>query len=95
MEKLAEPEIAERLSINKGWERLGDMLVKNWQFASASRALDFVNRVSGLAQLQEHHPEIVLSYREVRIELSTHAVGGITDADFHLAAAIDQLPSDR
>ena len=79
----------------KGWERHGDMLVRSWQFPSFRRALEFVNQVAAVAETQAHHPEIVLSYRVVRVELSTHAEGGLTDLDFNLATQINTLPSDR
>ena len=95
MAKLSEPEIVERMPNAKGWERHGDMLVRSWQFPSFRRALEFVNQVAAVAETQAHHPEIVLSYRVVRVELSTHAEGGLTDLDFNLATQINTLPSDR
>ena len=79
----------------KGWERHGDMLVRSWQFPSFRRALEFVNQVAALAEKFDHHPDIILSYRTVRLELSTHSDGGLTDRDFEFAAEIDALPTDR
>jgi 4a-hydroxytetrahydrobiopterin dehydratase len=95
MSKLTEAEIAGRLPAAKGWERLGDMLVRSWHFPSSRRALGFVTDVVDLAERSGHHPDIVLSYRTVRLELSTHAVGGVTDADFSLLAQIETIPADR
>lgn len=95
MEKLSESQIAARVEALKGWSRVGDMLVRSWQFASAHRALEFVTTVAKLCDQRGHHPDIVLSYREVRVELSTHQVGGVTDADFALASAIDAIPAER
>ena len=95
MAKLSEPEILDKLPAAKGWERHGDMLVRSWQFPSCRRALEFVNLVAGLAETFDHHPDIVLSYRDVRLELSTHADGGLTDRDFALAAEVNALPTDR
>ncbi len=95
MPKLNEPEVLGRMATAKDWERLGDMLVRSWQFATSRRALEFVGRVVELAERTGHHPDIILSYRVVRLELSTHAHGGLTDEDFALAAAIDALPADR
>ncbi len=95
MEKISESGIQERLAGLKGWDRLGDMLVKNWQFSSSQRALEFVNAIAGVAQQLEHYPDIVLSYREVRVESSTHSAGGVTEVDFRLASAVDQLATDR
>ncbi len=95
MPKLNEPEIASRLETAKDWERLGDMLVRSWQFASTRRALEFVNQVVALAERLDHHPDIILSYRTVRLETSTHADGGLTEIDFTLAAEVDMIPFDR
>jgi 4a-hydroxytetrahydrobiopterin dehydratase len=95
MAKLSEPEILAKMPSAKGWERHGDMLVRSWQFPSFRRALEFVNQVAALAEKSDHHPDIVLSYRTVRLELSTHSDGGLTDLDFGFAAEINALPSDR
>ena len=95
MAKLSEPEILERMPDAKGWERHGDMLVRSWQFPSFRRALEFVNQVAALAEKSDHHPDIILSYRKVRLELSTHAEGGLTDLDFQVASEINAFPTDR
>jgi 4a-hydroxytetrahydrobiopterin dehydratase len=95
MVKLSEPEILERMATAKGWERHGDMLVRSWQFPSFRRALEFVNHVAALAEKYDHHPDIILSYRLVRLEMSTHSEGGLTATDFAFASEINALPSDR
>jgi 4a-hydroxytetrahydrobiopterin dehydratase len=95
MAKLSEPEILAKMPMAKGWDRHGDMLVRSWQFPSFRRALEFVNQVAALAEKSDYHPDIVLSYRKVRLELSTHSEGGLTDRDFDYAAEINALPTDR
>jgi 4a-hydroxytetrahydrobiopterin dehydratase len=95
MPKLSEPEIDAKLPMAKGWDRHGDMLIRSWQFPSFRRALEFVNQVAALAEKSDHHPDIILSYRKVRLELSTHSDGGLTDLDFTLASEINTLPTDR
>jgi len=95
MPKLSEPEILAKLPMAKGWDRHGDMLIRSWQFPSFRRALEFVNQVAALAEKSDHHPDIILSYRKVRLELSTHSDGGLTDRDFSLASEINTLPTDR
>jgi 4a-hydroxytetrahydrobiopterin dehydratase len=95
MPKLSEPEILEKMTVAKGWDRHGDMLVRSWQFPSFRRALEFVNQVAGLAEKFDHHPDIVLSYRSVRLELSTHSEGGLTDLDFSFASEVNAFPADR
>jgi 4a-hydroxytetrahydrobiopterin dehydratase len=95
MPKLTEAEIVGRLPSAKGWVRIGDMLVRSWNFPSARRALDFVKDVVELSDESDHHPDIVLSYRTVRLEVSTHAEGGLTDLDFAYIVKIDSLPTER
>jgi 4a-hydroxytetrahydrobiopterin dehydratase len=95
MAKLSESEILAKMPTAKGWDRHGDMLVRSWQFPSFRRALEFVNQVAALAEKSDHHPDIVLSYRTVRLELSTHSEGGLTDLDFNLLVEINAVPTDR
>jgi 4a-hydroxytetrahydrobiopterin dehydratase len=95
MPKLSEPEILAKMPMAKGWERHGDMLIRSWQFPSFRRALEFVNQVAALAEKSDHHPDIILSYRKVRLELSTHSEGGLTERDFALAGEVNAVPTDR
>jgi 4a-hydroxytetrahydrobiopterin dehydratase len=95
MSKLTETEIQARLPDAKGWERHGDMLVRTWQFPSFRRAIEFVNQVSTLLEKSEHYPDIHVSFRNVQLEMSTHDVGGLTEQDFALIAAINGIPTDR
>jgi len=56
-------------------------------------ALEFFNHVAALAEEEGHHPDLhLVGYRNVAIELWTHAIGGLSENDFILAAKIDQLP---
>ncbi len=95
MSKLSEPEIHDRMSVAKGWDRHGDMLARSWQFPSFRRALEFVNQVGAIAEKHDHHPDILLSYRQVQLQLSTHSEGGLTERDFEFASEINALPTDR
>lgn len=95
MPKLSEPEIVARLPMAKGWERHGDMMVRTWQFPSFRRAMEFVNQVAVLFEKSEHYPDLIVTFRIVRIEVSTHDVGGLTEGDFALIAAINEIPTDR
>jgi len=54
-------------------------------------AIDFVNEVAQVAQKQDHHPDICISYNKVRLEFSTHKIGGLSKNDFILAAKVDRL----
>jgi 4a-hydroxytetrahydrobiopterin dehydratase len=71
----------------------GKRLRREWRVKDFATALDFFNRVGQVAEAEDHHPDLHLTgYRNVAIELSTHAVGGLTENDFILAAKIDKLP---
>ena len=65
---------------------------KNWVFKNFVQALDFLNKVGAVAEAEAHHPDLHLeSYRNVAIEIWTHAIGGLSENDFILAAKIDQI----
>jgi 4a-hydroxytetrahydrobiopterin dehydratase len=88
---LAENEIAQRLA-GSGWAREGDAIVREWKLADFAAAIAFVNRVAALAEAADHHPDILLhGWNRVRLELSTHSQGGLTESDFALAREIDGL----
>src|SRR5215470_14262431 len=71
----------------------GQRIRREWRVKDFPTALDFFNRVGEIAEQEDHHPDLHLTgYRQVAIELSTHAVGGLTENDFILAAKIDKLP---
>lgn len=81
----------EFLSRLTGWELVdGVRIVKVFTFADFAQALAFVNRVGALAEAEGHHPDILLSWGRVRIELWTHKIGGLSESDIILAAKIDQ-----
>lgn len=69
----------------------GFQLERVYEFADFAEALKFVNVVGELAEKAQHHPDIELSYGKVVLHLSTHKVGGLTDADFDLAQSIDKV----
>ena len=78
-----------------GWRLThdGQRIRKDWTVKHFMAGMDFFNRVAELAEQDGHHPDIHLEgYRKVWIELWTHAIGGLSENDFILAAKIDQLP---
>jgi 4a-hydroxytetrahydrobiopterin dehydratase len=88
---LTEPETAQRLA-GSSWVRDGDAIVRDLQFKDFAAALSFVNRVGELAEAANHHPDVLLhGWNKVRLTLSTHSAGGLTDADFAMAGRIDDL----
>ncbi|OGN07246.1 MAG: hypothetical protein A2940_00570 [Candidatus Wildermuthbacteria bacterium RIFCSPLOWO2_01_FULL_48_29] len=76
--------------LDSGWEvREGKMVVRRFTFKTFREAIDFVNRVASLAEREGHHPDIIIRYNKVTLELSTHAIGGLSENDFILASKID------
>jgi 4a-hydroxytetrahydrobiopterin dehydratase len=74
------------------WRREGDALVRDFEFADFAGAMAFANRVADAAEAANHHPDILVhGWNKVRLTLSTHSAGGVTDADHQLARTIDGL----
>jgi 4a-hydroxytetrahydrobiopterin dehydratase len=91
MAQLTDDEIERRLS-GGAWSREGQAIFREWKLADFAAAIAFVNRVAELAEQANHHPDILVhGWNKVRLELSTHSAGGLTDADFALAERIDAL----
>ncbi|HEY1457444.1 MAG TPA: 4a-hydroxytetrahydrobiopterin dehydratase [Solirubrobacteraceae bacterium] len=91
MSTLSDHEIEQRLT-GGHWRREADAIVRDYQLDDFASAVAFVNRVAELAETAGHHPDILVhAYNRVRLELSTHSHGGLTQADFDLAASIDAL----
>jgi 4a-hydroxytetrahydrobiopterin dehydratase len=71
-------------------------ITRSFKFPDFKSALEFVNRVGAVAEEQGHHPDILLAWGKAEITLWTHAVNGLTESDFIMAAKIDGLePFDR
>lgn len=91
---LSEEEARVYLPEVPGWEmREGKSLRRRFRFKDFVEAMAFVNRVAAVAEEEGHHPDIFISYNRVRIDLSTHAIDGLSENDFILAAKIDRLYS--
>jgi len=73
------------------WQEKDNTLVKEFSFADFKSALEFVNKVGELAENMNHHPDIELGWGRVRISLSTHSEGKVTDKDRQLAKDIDNV----
>jgi 4a-hydroxytetrahydrobiopterin dehydratase len=93
MTPLTDAEIEQRLTAAEHWQRGEDRsIVRDWTFADFAAAVAFVNRVAELAEVANHHPDILIhGWNNVRLTLSTHSQGALTDADFQLASQIDRL----
>src|SRR5262245_51747478 len=71
-----------------GWERRDSTLVKTFSFDSYEAGLKFLNAVAGIAQSENHHPDLLLLYKKVTVTFSTHSVGGLSMNDFICAAKV-------
>jgi 4a-hydroxytetrahydrobiopterin dehydratase len=88
---LSEEQIAQRLRETPAWTLAGKAITRTWTFNDFPPALAFINRVGELAEAANHHPDIYNSWATVRLNLTTHDAGGLTDRDFDLAKKIDAL----
>ena len=84
-------EIKEAIKDLPEWELEGKTIERSMEFDDFSQAIDFVNGVAELAEDAEHHPDIDIRFNKVRLVLTTHSKGALTDADFDLAEKIDTL----
>lgn len=73
------------------WERDGDHLVRRVTLAGFAEAIAFVNAVAEVAEAQDHHPDITISWNRVTLRVTTHDSGGLTAADVRLAGAVDAI----
>lgn len=90
---LTREESEKLLSQIPDWEIFGNKkIVRDFRFKDFKAAMGFVNKVAELAEAEGHHPDILIhGWNKVRLELSTHAIGGLSENDFILAAKIDNL----
>jgi 4a-hydroxytetrahydrobiopterin dehydratase len=74
------------------WKHQGEHIVRDWTFDDFGEAIAFVNRVAEAAEEANHHPDILVhGWNKVRLSLTNHAAGGLTDVDFEMARKFDAL----
>lgn len=88
---LSAKEIKEAIKDLPEWDVEGKSIVRTYEFEDFEQAIDFVNGVAELAEDADHHPDMDIRYNKVRVILSTHSKGGITENDFDLAERLDTL----
>ncbi len=94
VEKYTLPEAEEQLQTLSGWRLTheGQRIRKDWSLQDFLAGIEFFQKIADLAERENHHPDLHLeNYRQVWVELWTHAIGGLSENDFILAAKIDQL----
>lgn len=67
------------------------MLTRHFVFGDFKQTMEFVNKIAAIAEAEGHHPDLTVTYGGVTVELMTHAIGGLSENDFIVAAKIDQL----
>lgn len=90
---LGEKEIEEFVKeIADDWKVIDNKkLIREFSFVNFKHTMDFVNKVADIAEQEGHHPDMHVSYGDVKVELWTHSIGGLSENDFILAAKIDRL----
>ena len=91
MALLNDSEVEERLARLDGWARAGDAIEKSFKRGDFVGAVEFVRDLVEPAEEMNHHPDVAISWETVTVTLSSHSEGGLTAADFELAAKIDSL----
>ncbi len=92
MTLLPTTEIAERLKNLKGWDFSDNQIFKEYLLVNFKAALAFVNKIGDEAETMDHHPDIFMhGWNKVKISISTHSAGGVTEKDFELAEKIESL----
>lgn len=91
LERLSGAQVIERVVSVPDWALGEDVISREFEFEDFSESMAFVENVAKLAEEHDHHPDIFISYNHVRLDLSTHSAGGLTEEDFALAEAVDGL----
>lgn len=91
---LLSPEaIQDRLKQLTGWKLAGKEIVREFSFADFVQALRFVNAVGEKAEAAGHHPDIDIRYNKVKLALTSHDSGGLTERDFQMAETVNRIPT--
>jgi 4a-hydroxytetrahydrobiopterin dehydratase len=92
MPQLLRPEAVENLLGEvPNWKLQENSIERTFKFGRFQEAIDFVNRVAQEAENMNHHPDIDIRWNKVKLVLSTHSAGGLTNNDFMLATKLDKL----
>lgn len=93
MKPLSREEAEKLLTEVEDWALIDEarMLAKSFHFDDFKKTMEFVNKVADIAEEEGHHPDMSVSYGDVGIELTTHAIDGLSENDFIMAAKIDEI----
>jgi len=88
MEKLHDDQIQRELEGLEGWARTGDAIEREFDCENFVGSVDFVKRITPIAEEMNHHPDLAISWNKVTVSITTHSEGGLTANDFELARKI-------
>ena len=91
MERLSEEEIGSRLGELEGWERQGEAIAKSFDRGDFVGSVEFAKALTEPAEEMNHHPDLSISWSEVKVSITTHSAGGLTENDFELARRVDAI----
>jgi len=91
MALLSDSEVEAKLAERPGWQRAGAAIVREFERGDFVGSVEFVESLVEPAEGMNHHPDLEISWATVTVTISTHSEGGLTAADFELAAKIDAL----
>jgi 4a-hydroxytetrahydrobiopterin dehydratase len=93
VDPLTRTEAQKLLTELNDWALIDDarLLAKSFHFEDFAESMAFVNKIAAIAEEEGHHPDLTISYSDVGVELTTHAIGGLSENDFIIAAKIDEI----
>ncbi len=91
MERLNSSDIERKLSELEGWSLEGDSIVREFQTKNWKTTIFVVNAIASLAEAHWHHPDLEVGFKRVKVKLTTHEAGGLTERDFRLAGEIEDI----
>jgi 4a-hydroxytetrahydrobiopterin dehydratase len=91
VDKLSPEKVVEFLKSIEGWSVEDEKLHKTFEFVNFIQAMGFINQIAILAEVEGHHPDFAVHYNKVDFTIWTHAIGGLSENDFILAAKIDAM----
>ena len=83
--------------LNTEWDVIQDdkWICRSYKFKNFKRTMEFANQVTGVAEEEQHHPDLYITFGKCIVYLSTHAIGGLSENDFIMAAKIEKLHSAK
>jgi 4a-hydroxytetrahydrobiopterin dehydratase len=87
---LLDSEVQQALQTLAGWKKNGNVIQRAFEFANFVEAMTFVNKIAEIAEVANHHPDILINYNKVTLTLVSHDSGGVTQRDIRMAGKINE-----